>query len=112
MKKALLTILALMLMTATAAIAQEGKPSTGGKKAAAGAAEVTLMGKIGDDGKTFTSDKDGKTWTLVNPDAVQGHAGHHVALSGHLNPDAGQIHVMSVKMAGQSKVKKGAESKQ
>jgi hypothetical protein len=69
-----------------------------------------LSGTIGQDGKTFTSDKDSKSWTIMNPDAVQGHEGHHVRLSAHVYPDKDQIHVMSVKMMGSKSSKKGASS--
>jgi hypothetical protein len=32
------------------------------------------------DGTMFVSDKDSKSWTISNPDAVKGHEGHHDAL--------------------------------
>ena len=60
---------------------------------------MSISGKIGDDGKTFMGDKDGKSWTITNPDAVKGHAGHHVIVRAHVDADKGEIHVMSVKMA-------------
>ena len=60
-----------------------------------------LKGKISDDGKTFTSDKDKASWTISNPDAVKGHEGHDVSLSAHVYPDKNEIHVMSVKMASE-----------
>jgi hypothetical protein len=50
-------------------------------------------------GKTFTSDKDNKTWTIQNPEAVKGHEGHHVVLNAHVYPDKNEVHVMSLKMA-------------
>jgi len=74
-----------------------------------------LKGKISDDGKTFTSSKDSKSWTIANPDAVKGHEGHDVSLSAHVYPDKDEIHVMSVKMTGEkssSKEKGGAMSEQ
>jgi hypothetical protein len=73
-----------------------------------------LNGKISDDGKTFTSAKDNKTWTISNPDAVKGHEGHDVRLSAHVYPEKNEIHVMSVKMPGEksSKPKGGAMSEQ
>ncbi len=58
-----------------------------------------IVGKISDDGKTFTSDKDGKSWTIDNPDAVKGHEGHHVVLHAMLDADKGSLHVNSLKMA-------------
>jgi hypothetical protein len=65
-----------------------------------------LKGKISDDGKSFTSNKDNKSWTIVNPDAVKGHEGHDVRVSAHVYPDKDAIHVMSVKMAGERASKK------
>lgn len=61
-----------------------------------------IVGKISDDGKTFTSDKDGKTWNIDNPDAVKGHEGHHVVLRASVNADAGSVHVDSLRMAKDS----------
>jgi hypothetical protein len=47
----------------------------------------------------FVSDKDGKSWTISNPDAVKGHEGHHVILQAQVDADKGEVHVMSLKMA-------------
>jgi pentapeptide MXKDX repeat protein len=63
---------------------------------------MSVTGKIGDDGKTFVSDKDSKSWAIVNPDAVKGHEGHHVILKAHVNADKMEVHVMSLKMAKDS----------
>ena len=74
-----------------------------------------LKGKISDDGKTFTSSKDNKAWTISNPDAVKGHEGHDVSVSAHVYPDKDEIHVTSVKMSGEKasgKAKGGAMSEQ
>lgn len=35
------------------------------------------------------------------PDAVKGHEGYDVSLSAHVYPDKNEIHVISVKMAGE-----------
>ena len=70
------------------------------------------MGKISDDGKTLT-DKEGKSWSIDNPDAVKGHEGHEVTLRGHIHTAANTIHVTSVKMSGErASKKKGTMSKQ
>src|ERR1700745_3050968 len=50
-------------------------------------------GKGGDDGKTFVSDKDNKTWKVSNPDALKGHEGHHVRVRAHVDADKDEIHV-------------------
>jgi len=62
-----------------------------------------LKGKISDDGKSFTTDKGSKTYTIENSDAVKGHEGHDVRLSGHVDASNNSIHVTSVKMASEKK---------
>jgi len=42
------------------------------------------------------TDEDKKVLTVENPDALKGHEGHHVAVTGHVNGES--IHVESVKM--------------
>jgi hypothetical protein len=64
---------------------------------------VTLSGKISDDGKTLVSDKDNKSWTISNPDAVKGHEGHEVKVKVHEDADKNEIHIVSVKMKSESK---------
>ena len=60
---------------------------------------VSVTGMISADGKSFVGDKNKKTWSISNPDAVKGHEGHHVVLKAHANPNASEIEVVSVKMA-------------
>ena len=102
MKKFLTILFALTLMTALGLAAQDttAKPDQTKSDTSMKAAHVT--GKISDDGKTFVSDKDGKTWTIANPDAVKGHEGHHVTLKGQVSADKTEINVDSLKMAGDS----------
>jgi hypothetical protein len=59
----------------------------------------SVAGKISDDGKSFVSDKDGKSWTISNPDAVKGHEGHHVMLKARVSSDKNEVEVVSLKMA-------------
>jgi hypothetical protein len=42
------------------------------------------------------TDSDQKVLTIDNPDAIKGHEGHHVAVTGHVSGD--KIHVDSLKM--------------
>lgn len=58
---------------------------------------VSLTGKVSADGKTFVSDKDNKTWTVSNPEALKGHEGHHVIVKAQVNEGKKEIHVASVK---------------
>jgi pentapeptide MXKDX repeat protein len=66
---------------------------------------MSVTGKISDDGKSFVGDKDSKSWTIINPEAVKGHEGHHVTLKAHVNADKMEVHVMSLKMAKDSGMK-------
>jgi hypothetical protein len=104
MKKRILIAFAAALMMSTAAMAQDTmkqgdqmhdnmKADNMSKKA------VSFSGKVSDDGKMFVSDKDNKSFTVGNPEALKGHEGHHVTVKGHLDADKNEIHVTSVKMA-------------
>ncbi|HEX4484671.1 MAG TPA: hypothetical protein VH088_00290 [Terriglobales bacterium] len=68
----------------------------GAKGANAGAAACTK--KCLEEGAkvVVVTDSDQKVLEVSNPDALKGHEGHHVAVSGHVKGDS--IHVMSVKM--------------
>jgi hypothetical protein len=59
---------------------------------------MSISGKVGDDGKTFVSESDSKSWTVSNPEALKGHEGHQVAVSANVNADKNEIQVLSVKM--------------
>jgi len=64
----------------------------------AASCSAQLSGKISADGRTFVSDKDNKTWTVSNPEAVKGHEGHEVTPKAHVDEARNEIHVTSVKM--------------
>lgn len=49
----------------------------------------------------FVSDKDQKVVPVDNPDALQEHLGHHVAVTGKMT-SSGSLHVDSVKMLSQN----------
>jgi len=58
------------------------------------------------DGKlVIVTDKDNKVWAIDNVDAVQGHEGHHVKVTGTPNADAGTIHIATVSMMKDSSKK-------
>ena len=98
MKKLMIFGFALVLAMSAAAVAQDSmKPDTMKSDSSMKATSVT--GKISDDGKSFVGDKDGKTWTISNPDAVKGHEGHHVTLKAQADASKGEVKVVSLKMA-------------
>jgi hypothetical protein len=98
MRKLMTICFAVALLTFGVASAQYGTQNDNTKPDAAQKA-VQITGKVSDDGKTFVSDKDSKSWTITNPDAVKGHEGHHVTLKAHVDADKNEVHVMSLKMA-------------
>jgi hypothetical protein len=99
MKKLMTLSFVLALLMSAVALAQYGsqQPDTG--KSGTSMKAVSITGTISDDGKMFVSDKDGKNWTISNPDAVKGHEGHHVTLQAQVIADKSEVHVMSLKMA-------------
>jgi pentapeptide MXKDX repeat protein len=98
MKKLMTICFAAAILSFGVAVAQDTMKNDS-MKADAPKGTVDVMGKIGADGKTFVGDKDMKSWTIINPEAVKGHEGHHVILTAHVYPDKMQVHVMSLKMA-------------
>jgi pentapeptide MXKDX repeat protein len=98
MKKLMTICFATVLLTFGVAVAQDNMQNDT-MKADASKKAVQVTGRIGDDGKTFVSDTDSKTWTITNPAAVKGHEGHHVTLTAHVYADKNEVHVMSLKMA-------------
>jgi hypothetical protein len=99
MKKLLAICFAGSLLMLGAAGAQDAAQTDGMKKADTMAKATKVTGKISDDGKTFVSDSDSKTWAIDNPDAVKGHEGHHVVLTAQVDADKSEVHVKSLKMA-------------
>jgi pectin methylesterase-like acyl-CoA thioesterase len=68
----------------------------GAKGANAKAAECTKKCIKSGEKMVVVTDEDQKVLTVENPDALSGHEGHHVAVTGHVMGDS--IHVESVKM--------------
>src|ERR1700722_5509131 len=99
MRKLMAICLALAILSFGMAVAQDTM-NNDTMKADMSKKAVKVTGKISDDGKMFVSDKDSKSWTIKNPEAVKGHEGHHVTLTAHVYADKGEVHVMSLKMAG------------
>ena len=106
MKQLGVMLFTLMLSVSLAAIAQEAGTQQPGGSTTTSTTKTKLQhlkGKISDDGKSITTDKDNKTYTIENSDAVKGHEGHDVRLSGHVDASNNSIHVTSVTMASEKK---------
>jgi len=101
MKKLWIATLSIFLALPLMALAQDPAQSNSDpmKQSPSTAPKSTsVKGTISEDGKSFVSDADGKSWTIANPDAVKGHEGHHVELKGSADATTNQIQVSSVKM--------------
>ena len=102
MKKLMIISFALALLISAVAVAQYESQQPDNSKSGTSMKAVSITGTISDDGKMFVSDKDGKSWTISNPDAVKGHEGHHVTLQAHVDANKNEVHVVSLKMAKDS----------
>jgi hypothetical protein len=101
MKKMICLLVMTFAIGVTAfALQNESMSPAQGDQMAPKAPLMTLKGTIKADGDkySFVNDKDGKSWDVMNPEALKGHEGHHVQLSAHVYADKNAIHVMSVKM--------------
>jgi pentapeptide MXKDX repeat protein len=103
MKKLMAICFSMAILTLGIASAQDTMKNDTMKndtmKSDSSKASTKVTGKISEDGKTFVSDSDSKSWTIANPEAVKGHEGHHVTLTAHANADKSEVHVLSLKMA-------------
>jgi hypothetical protein len=108
MKKVLLILVALSFVSAVSALAFDdmGKSTTVngwvsddkcGAKGANAKAEACTKKCLESGAKmVVVTDGDQKVLMVENPDALKGHEGHHVAVTGHVMGDS--IHVESAKM--------------
>lgn len=102
LKKLLFISFAIALAISLFALAQEAGKATQAKQETAKAEKAvtkatTVTGKVSADAKSFV-DKDNKSWTVTNPEALKGHEGHEVTLKAHVDAAKNEIHVVSVKM--------------
>ncbi len=104
MKKIFVLALGFSILLSICAVAQDtmSNPSApaANDQMAPKAPLKSIKGTVKQDGDkiTFVSDKDSKSWDVMNPETLKDHVGHHVMVSAHVYADKGAIHVMSVKM--------------
>jgi hypothetical protein len=106
MRKSVLWLLAgaMIVMVASVSFAADAQTVNGWvsdskcgvKGANAGAAECTKKCIGAGASAVVVTDTDQKVLAVDNPEALKGHEGHHVAVTGHVDGD--KIHVDSVKM--------------
>jgi len=104
MKKVMVCSLALFLAMSIGSFAQQDSTmspnsQTSSDEMSAKAPLMTLKGTVKAEGDkvTFMSDKDGKSYDVMNPEELKAHDGQHVQVSAHVYADKNAIHVMSVK---------------
>jgi hypothetical protein len=90
---------------ATKAEKKEAKAEKKEAKAAEKGKSMRLTGwiKTENDKPVFVNDKDKQTWNIANPDAVQGHDGHHVKVKAKLNESDHSVNIESLKMLRKGK---------
>jgi hypothetical protein len=100
MKRVMVCCLVLTFVVGMTAFAQDSTSQMPSSQTSAKAPLMTLKGTVKTEGDkvTFVSDKDGKSWDVMNPEELKDHDGHHVQLSAHVYSEKNAIHVMSVKM--------------
>lgn len=86
MKKRILLFIPILLFVAAPLFAQDDSHS---KKT------TSCSGTISEDGLSFVSDKDHRTWKIANPGVLRDMEGHHAKLAYHLTSNAGEIFVTS-----------------
>src|SRR5215467_4040946 len=106
MRKLLCTLFAITLLCVMAVPSFAGDAQTvngwvadskcGVKGANAGGAECTKKCLAAGASMVVVTDGDQKVLTVDNPDALKGHEGHHIAVTGQVTGD--KIHVDSAKM--------------
>ena len=104
MKKLMLVTFAVaVIMMSLMAIAQDTTKQDSAKQDSVASAKMssnalTISGKVSDDGKTFVNDKDSKSWTVSNPNALKGHEGHQVTVTANVDADKNEVTILTVKM--------------
>ena len=76
---------------------QSGQTQSGSQgQAGQNQSSQSMTGKVSKDRKSFTSDKDSKTYAVSNPDALQGQEGQHVSVLVAVDPDTNTIHIVQL----------------
>ena len=103
MKKVLIMVFSVVVLASLGGWAQTSSQKNEKSSTATSAKAMTMTGTVSSDGKTFVADKDNKSWTIDNPEAVKAHMGHHVSVNANEDATTDTLHVNSVKMMGKAK---------
>jgi hypothetical protein len=64
---------------------------------------TSLSGRVGTGGKTLTTDKDSRIWTVSNPEVLSGIDGQHVKVKAHMDAAQSRIQILSVSAAAEER---------
>jgi hypothetical protein len=67
------------------------------RTAATNAKPITITGTSFDE-KLFVNDEDMKIWSVTNPKALKGHAGHHIRITAQVDTTKNAIVVKSIRL--------------
>jgi len=100
MRKWVVVLVAVALLSPVVALAQHSSKAAEGKVATSNfrVKATTLLGQISLDGKSLVSEEN-VIWTVNNPDVLAGHEGQHVSVRCQLDALKNQIHVLTFKLA-------------
>jgi mRNA-degrading endonuclease RelE of RelBE toxin-antitoxin system len=101
--KSISAFLTFVLFTSAVALAAQDtskpgsdQPASQNQTQTSSKTDQNMSGTVSQNGKKFTNDKNNKTYTVDNPDALKGHEGEHVGLIIQVDPDNNVIHVIQV----------------
>jgi hypothetical protein len=92
----LFVVLGLLTFSWMNVIAQSKTQETP-RTAATNAKPIDITGMSFDE-KLFVSDEDMKIWTVTNPKALKGHAGHHARITAQVDTTRNAIVVKSIRL--------------
>lgn len=92
----LFVVLGLLTFSWMNAIPQAKTPETP-RTAATNAKPINITGTSFDE-KLFVSDQDMKIWSVTNPKALKGHAGHHIRITAQVDATKNAIAVKSIRL--------------
>ncbi len=99
-KPALLSMVAfLMLAPLGVSAGQDGavtQPRASLDAAKAAKKTIGITGTVSEDGRTITAEKDGRVWSVSNPEALNGIAERRVKVRARVELAASQIEIVSI----------------
>jgi hypothetical protein len=98
MKAVLILLLGLVACVSLHAQSSEATSATSSEATSKASKAKTIVGMVSDDERSLVADKDNGIWTVANPEALKGYAGHHVSIAAQTGATKNEFFVKSVKM--------------